>query len=79
MLNENDFMRTSDLPLAATLYLFAPLAGIDKQNPQRAEFLFERNQELNQLIETYWRRELTVDPKAYFDALRAIKAHLYAL
>jgi hypothetical protein len=74
---ENDVFRTSDLSLAATIYLFTPLVGIDKQNPHRSEFLFARNAELDRLIEAYWRREMRIDPKAYFDALRAIKARLY--
>lgn len=77
MQNENDILRTGDLSLAATVYLFEPLAGIDKQNPRRAEFLFERSQELNDLVEQFWRGELKVDPRAYFAALREIKARLY--
>lgn len=77
VLKENDILRTGDLSLAATVYLFEPLAGIDKQDSRRAEFLFERSQELNDLVERFWRGELKVDPRLYFDALRAIKARLY--
>ena len=77
ILRENDTLRTSDLSLAATLYLSVPLLGINKQNLRRAEFLFERTQELNGLIEQFWHGDLKVDPRAYFDALRAIKARLY--
>jgi len=76
-LNNNYIYRSADLALCAMIFLYKPLAGIDKQNPRRAEFLFERSQELNDLVERFWRRELKVDPRAYFDALRSIKARLY--
>jgi len=76
-LNEKNFYRTADLALAAVIFLFYPLEAIDKQNPRKAQFLFKRNSELDELIESYWRGELKVEPQAYFNALRVIKARLY--
>jgi hypothetical protein len=77
ILKEDNFFRTVDLSLASTIFMFYPLEAVDKQNPRRAEFVFEHSQELDVLIESFWRRELKVDPRAYFDALRSIKARLY--
>ena len=77
ILKEEDFFRTVDLSLASTIFMFYPLEDVDKQNPRRAEFMFKRTQELDELIENFWRGELKIDPRAYFDALRAIKARLY--
>lgn len=74
---ENDFYQTADLALAAVVFLFYPLEAIDKQNPRKAQFLFKRDTELDELIEKYWRGELKVEPQAYFNALRVIKARLY--
>jgi hypothetical protein len=73
----NDYYSTSDLALATALSLWFPVEAIDKTNPHKAIFLFKRNEELDQLIETYWRRELKVEPQAYFAQLKAIKARLY--
>ena len=75
-MSQNDFYSTSDLALAAVVFLFYPLEAIDNQNP-RARFLFKREADLDKLIEEYWRGELKVEPKAYFNALRTIKSRLY--
>lgn len=77
ILNEKDFYRTADLALATAISLFYSLEAIDRQNPRKAQFLFKRNIELDELIESYWRGELKVEPQAYFNALRIIKARLY--
>ena len=76
-LKENDFYRTADLALSGVIFLFYPLEAIDKQNPRKAQFLFKRDAGLDELIESYWRGELRVDPQAYFNALRQVKARLY--
>lgn len=68
---------TSDLALATTISLFYPIERIDKTNPKKAQFFFKRNERLDQLIEAYWRRELKIEPQAYFNQLRIIKARLY--
>lgn len=77
ILNEKDFYRTADLALATTISLFYPIEVIDKQNPRKAQFLFKREAGLDELIERYWQGELKVDPQAYFNALRVVKARLY--
>jgi len=77
ILKEKDFYRTSDLALAATISLFYPIEAIDKQNPRKAYFIFKREEGLDKLIEKYWRGELRVEPKMFFNQLRVLKARLY--
>jgi hypothetical protein len=77
ILKENDFYRTSDLALATTLSLFYPIEAIDKQNPRKAYFVFKREEGLDELIEKYWKGELRIEPKTFFNQLRVIKARLY--
>ncbi len=76
-LDVNDYYATSDLALAAALSLHYLIEAIDRQNPQKAQFLFKRDENLNQLIETYWKGELRVNPVAYFNQLKTIKSRLY--
>lgn len=74
----NDYYSTSDLALATALSLFYPVDSIDRQNPHKAVFLFKRKGiEIDQLIETYWKGELKVNPATYFQQLKIIKARLY--
>lgn len=77
ILNEKDFYKTADLALVTVIFLSYPIEAIDRQNPRKAQFLFKRNNQLDELIESYWRGELRVEPQAYFNALRIIKARLY--
>jgi hypothetical protein len=77
ILNEKEIYRTADLALATAISLFYPIERIEKENPRKAQFLFKRNKQLDSLIESYWRGELKVEPQAYFNQLRIIKARLY--
>ena len=77
VLNQNDTYRSHDLALVATISLTYQIQAIDRQNPRKAEFLFVREEGLDQLIEKYWRGEIRVEPQIYFNQLRIIKARLY--
>jgi len=75
--NLDEKFSTHDFSLAATISLFHPIEDIDRENPRRAEFVFKRDAELDDLISSYWRRELKVDPQSHADAMRILKARLY--
>ena len=81
MIQENlklkDYFSTSDLNLATTISLWYPIDIIDHTNPRKATFLFKKNENLDELLESYWRRELKIEPQAYFNQLKAVKARLY--
>jgi hypothetical protein len=76
-INQSSFFTTSDLFLATTLTLFYPIDGIDKMNPRKAIFLFKREKRLDELLSRYWNHELTVEPQALLNQLKAIKTRLY--
>jgi hypothetical protein len=69
---------TADLALATTVSIWFPLQQVDKKNPRRALFTFERSKELDELVDKYWKRELQVEPRQYFDQLKSLKARLYS-
>jgi len=75
----DDYYSTSDLALASAIALYYPLEAIDKtQNPYKAQFLFKKDAQLDQLVESYWHGEMRIEPQAYFNQLKAIKARLYS-
>ena len=76
--NKKPIFTSSDLAIVATISLYFPIESIDRQNPRKAQFVFVRNTELNNLIERYWKKELLIEPRQYFDQLKAIKNRLYA-
>ena len=73
-----DFYQSSDLALVCTISLWYPIETIDRTNPRKATFLFRRDEKLDELLETYWKRQLKVEPQTYFNQLKAIKARLYS-
>jgi hypothetical protein len=75
--NENAFS-THDLALAATISIWFPLQLLVKTNPHRAMFIFNRSKELDELVEKYWKKELRIEPRQYFDQLKSVKARLYS-
>lgn len=76
-LSSNEYYESSDLSLATTLSLYYPLEAIDRKNPQKALFIFKRDQQMDKLIEAYWRGEIKVNPQEYFNALKNMKSRLY--
>jgi hypothetical protein len=73
----NQYFSTFDLALTAAISMYIPLDSIDKSNPNRAEFVFKREEGIDQLIQSYWRGDLKVEPKLYFSQLKIIKSRLY--
>jgi len=71
------FYRTTDLALAAAVSMFVPIEDINRQNPRRVEFIFERNSKLEKLLKRYWNNQLEVEPKKYFNQLKILKSRLY--
>ena len=62
------YYETTDLALAATLSLFFTLGHVVKESPKKSQFLFLRTPSLENVIEQYYRKELSVEPRAFFDA-----------
>lgn len=68
---------SSDLALAAVVSIYFPIVIIDKENPRKAQFVFNRSKNLSDLVDKYWKKELQIEPRQYFDQLKALKARLY--
>jgi len=78
IISKSKFYRTHDLAAIVTITLFMPFDSIDRQNPRRIEFLFRRGEELEEILEKYWRGEIRVEPKQFFSQLKIIKSRLYS-
>ena len=75
----NNLYQCSDLGLTTVLSLYFPIVSINRPpNSRKAFFSFEQTKELINLIQTYWRGELRIEPKTYFNQLRTVKARLYS-
>lgn len=70
---------TSEFPLAVTL-LCMKLKLIDlrpsKEDPQRYEFVFSKNQIIEQFIAGYWDNSLRLEPKEFWNQCRDLKSRI---
>ena len=78
VLKLKDCFSSFDLALAAVVSMYYPLEAIEwTENPHRAKFLFKRDNQLDQLISSYYRGELKINPQVYFNSLKSLKGRLF--
>lgn len=70
---------TSDLGCAAALHCrgFSPI-GLDRSDPQRVKFEFQRTRDVMSVVAAYWDGSLAVDAQSYFSSIRVLKNRLHA-
>ena len=76
-LEKNNYFKTSDLALAAAINLSQPLESLDRSNPHKVLFIFPNNKQTEDIVDSYWKRQLQVEPLSFFNSLRTLKARLY--
>jgi len=74
----SNFYISSDLALVTTVSLYYPIASVDKQNPGKVVFSFEETTSLKEFISKYYERKIKVEPRQYFDNLKALKGRIYS-
>ena len=77
LMRQEDWYRTSDMALAAVISLSHAIEEVDRQNPRKAQFIFRRSTNLDQIVDAYWKGLLQVEPQQFFNQLRVVKARLY--
>lgn len=76
-LRTNKYYSTSQMSLACAISLLFPIEAIDRSNPSKVEFLFKREEGLDDVIESFWKREFKVDALGYFNQLKVLKSRIY--
>ena len=72
-----ELYQTSDLSLVAALCTFGAKIDFVERTTPRATFHIEPVSGLDRLVAAFYARDLTVEPLAYFNALRDAKTRLY--
>ncbi len=77
--HQQDYLRIQDLALAAVLNLSIPLDSIERINPRdnKVTFVFADSSHIDELVDQFWKRQLTVEPLAYFNSLKFIKSRIH--
>ena len=78
-LHTNRYIEVADLGLASTLqYLGFSIVAINKDPKEypKANFVFEKTEELDNAISRYWQGLLLVEPKVYWNTTRELKSRI---
>ena len=54
------------------------LLSVDKDNPQKALFIFKKERGIEEIVDQYFSDRLEVKARSYFDHLKALKNKLYS-
>ncbi len=78
ILKEHDFFKSSDLSLIAAMQLYGyQIEAMDRGNSDKIVFIIKHDGNLDELTRAFWSRSLQVEPLAYFESLKNIKARIY--
>lgn len=72
----NEHYSTPDLNLATTISLSYPLDSIERLSDRKLSFVFKREEGMDQLIESFWRREIKVEPNQYSEHRKVLIARI---
>lgn len=76
---ENSVLSVGDLDVAAMLVAKGyAVVSVDKVN-KKANFLFQKTREMDQLIRDYWQGQLDVNALAFATARRDLKSRIFGL
>lgn len=74
-----NYVYTYDLGAAAALISAGfKLALLDKTNPNKVQFAFEREAGIERVMDDYWANRLEVKARSFFDNLKMLKNRLYS-
>lgn len=77
--DEDKYFETTDLGLATTLVTQGfSLHSLDRNNPHRVRFVFQKENELDEAVRAYWQKELVVEPLTYFNNIKLMKNRIYS-
>lgn len=75
---DKTFYETNSLVLSSTLVcLGIPLDSVIKNPVGKSVFIFPHTDDLDQILESFWKRSLKVEPNSFFEAQRFLKSRIY--
>ena len=76
-INQKKVYSTENLALATAISLWFPPESIDKTNPRKVRFEFLQSKHLDELVESFWKHEVRVEPLEFFNTLKTLKNQIY--
>lgn len=68
---------TQDIYLATTLCLWFSLERMNNDNPKKIIFIFLKSDEIENVVDQYWKGNIAVDPQKLFMQYKILKNRMY--
>jgi hypothetical protein len=76
-IKNNNLYSTADLGLATILDQKYSIHHINRDNPKKIVFIFQKDEDFDSYLDKYWNSELRVDPLKYYQHLKLMKSRIY--
>ena len=74
-----NFFYTFDLGLSAALISVGfSLISLDRENLRKVQFVFHREDGMDEVVDAYWANRLEVKARVFFDNLKMLKNRIYS-
>jgi hypothetical protein len=71
---------TYDIGLAAALVsLGYSLYDIERIEEKKCQFIFDRDEQIDKMVNDYWDDKLTLPVRSFYDSLKMLKNRLYSV
>ncbi|MCA9389808.1 hypothetical protein KC571_00200 [candidate division WWE3 bacterium] len=82
-MNQNDYYKnnfsTYDLGLASALVTAGYTVNhLDRSDSKKVQFIFNHEEQLDDVIQAYWAHKLKLSPLAYFNNVKMLKNRIYS-
>ncbi len=75
---DKSFFETQSLLLGATLIsLGIQLDSVLKNTDGKSTFVFPRQDNLDQILESFWSKSLAIEPNLLWESIRFLKSRIY--
>jgi len=73
------YFESSDLGLVSALVSIGwEIKSIDKTDRKKVKFIFPNSEELSEMTEKYWNKELEIDARTFFEDQKMLKNRIYS-
>ena len=69
--------KTSDLALAAVISLWVSIDRLEKVDTRKVNFVFPNTEQLQKIVDGFWKKKLQVEPQDYFAAMKQLKNMIF--
>jgi hypothetical protein len=74
-----NYFYTFDLGCSAALICKKfQLTSLDKENPKKVQFIFQKEPGIEKVVNEYWANTLEVKAREFFDSVKMLKNRIYS-